>query len=87
MLNRNDVRKFLQNCPHKDLIDFLINRVNLSEIEGKILDYKINKCYTDEKISELLNKSIECTRRLVRNTFDKLSSNWEEIIAYIKRTK
>lgn len=86
-MNRNDVKKFLQNCPHKDLIIFLINRVNLSEIEAKIVEYKVTKCYTDEKVSELLDRSIECTRRLVRNTFDKISSNWEEVIEYIKKSK
>lgn len=86
-MNRNDVRRFLQNCPHKDLINFLIGRVNLTEYEAKIIDYKINKGYTDEKISELLDRSIEHTRRLVRNTFNKISYNWEELIEYIKSIK
>lgn len=86
-MNRNDVKKFLQNCPHKDLIMFLINRVNLSEVEVKIVEYKVSKRYTDEEVSELLDKSLECTRRLIRNTFDKISSNWEQVIEYIKNSK
>ena len=86
-MNRNDVRRFLKNCPHRDLIDFMINRVNLSNYEIKILDYKIDKNYSDEKISELLDRSIEYTRKTVRSTFDKISRNWEEIIEYFKSIK
>lgn len=86
-MNRNDVRRFLKNCPYKDFVDFMINRVNLSNYEIKILDLKINKNYSDEKISEVLERSIEYTRKIVRNTFDKISSNWEELMEYFKSIK
>lgn len=82
-MNRNDVRRFMSNCPHKDFITFLINRVNLTELEKVVIDYKINKNYTDEKVSEVLQKSIEYTHRLVRNTFNKLAFNWQELFNYI----
>lgn len=87
MLNRREIKKFLSECPHKDFIEFLLKRVNLSELENEVINYKINKKLSNEKISEILNKSSEYTHKLVRNTLDKLVHNWNEIFEYINKEK
>lgn len=84
-MKRKEIINFLSKCPYKDFIDFLFSRVNLSELEEEIINYKINKGLSNEKISEIINKSAEYTNILVRNTLDKLINNWDGIFNYINK--
>ena len=38
-----DVRRFLRDCPNKSFVKFILEKVNLSEQELQVIDYKINK--------------------------------------------
>lgn len=82
-----DVRRFLKDCPNKSFVKFILEKVNLSDIEMQVIDYKINKNLSNEKLSERLDMSIEYTNRLVRATFDKISNNWRDIFNYIRNFK
>ncbi len=82
-----DVKRFLKDCPNKSFVKFILEKVNLSELELKVIDYKINKNISNEKLSENLDMSIEYTNRLVRATFDKIANNWRDIFYYIRNFK
>lgn len=82
-----DVRRFLRDCPNKSFVNFVLEKVNLSEQELQVIDYKINKNISNEKLSERLNMSIEYTNRFVRGTFDKIADNWRDIFNYIRNFK
>lgn len=53
----------------------------------QVIDYKINKNLSNEKLSERLDMSIEYTNRLVRATFDKIANNWRDVFNYIRNFK
>jgi DNA-directed RNA polymerase specialized sigma subunit len=74
-MDRKDIKLILKN-PYKDILDYVLSIVNLSEKELQvvtILDIKEN---TEEYASNELNLSIRHISRIRKSAYDKLDKSW-----------
>lgn len=86
-MNTIDIKRFLRNFPNKSCVKFILDKVNLSDKELLVIDYKINKTVSNEKLSEILDMSLEHTNRFVRATFEKVANNWRDTYHYVRNFK
>lgn len=65
------------NIPERDLLQFLLNKVNLSDKELKILELCLIKGKTEEQTAEILEMSRNGVQKIKKNAFNKISKVWD----------
>lgn len=74
----NEQLKTIFSIPEKDLLQFLLNKVNLTEKELKIIDNCLVKGYTEEYTAEIMEMSRNGIQKIKRKAFDKLIKVWKD---------
>lgn len=69
--------KAIFSIPERDLLQFLLNKVNLTEKELKIIDNCLVKGYTEEYTAEIMEMSRNGVQKIKKKAFDKLSKVWD----------
>lgn len=70
--------KAIFSIPEKDLLQFLLNKVNLTEKELKIIDNCLVKGYTEEYTAEIMEMSRNGIQKIKKKAFDKLIKVWKD---------
>lgn len=70
--------KAIFSIPERDLLQFLLNKVNLTEKELKIIDNCLVKGYTEEYTAEIMEMSRNGVQKIKKKAFDKLSKVWKD---------
>lgn len=73
----NDQIRKVFNIPEKDLLQFLLDKVNLSDKELKIINLCLIKGKTEEQTAEILEMSRNGVQKIKKNAYKKLSKVWE----------
>lgn len=73
----NEQLKTIFSIPERDLLQFLLNKVNLTEKELKIIDNCLVKGYTEEYTAEIMEMSRNGVQKIKKKAFDKLSKVWD----------
>jgi predicted DNA-binding protein (UPF0251 family) len=69
--------KTIFSIPERDLLQFLLNKVNLTEKELKIIDNCLVKGYTEEYTAEIMEMSRNGVQKIKKKAFDKLIKVWD----------
>lgn len=77
------------SIPEKDLLQFLLNKVNLTEKELKVIDNCLIKGYTEESTAEIMEISRNGVQNIKKKAYAKLSKVWanDRIINMILKEK
>jgi len=70
-MTNEEIRRVFK-IPEKDLLDFILNRINLTNKQREVLDLYYRQGYTEEECAEIMNIS--------RNGFQILKKNAKEIL-------
>lgn len=68
--------RLIFNIPEKDLLMFLLNKVNLTDKENEIINYCLVKGYTEEYTAEIMQMSRNGIQKIKKKAFDKLNKVW-----------
>ena len=74
-MTKEQLRKIF-NIPEKDLLCFLLAKVNLTEKEKEIIDNCLLKGYTEEYTAEIMEMSRNGVQKIKKRAFDKLNKVW-----------
>lgn len=88
-MDKKDIRLILKN-PYKDILDYVLSIVNLSEQELQVITLVDIKGNTEEYASIELNVTIRRIQKIKRsayNKFDKVWSNSSLIKVLLKMLK
>lgn len=69
--------KAIFSIPERDLLQFLLNKVNLTEKELKIIDNCLVKGYTEEYTAEIMEMSRNGVQKIKKKAYDKLIKVWQ----------
>lgn len=69
--------KSIFSIPERDLLQFLLNKVNLTEKELKIIDNCLVKGYTEEYTAEIMEMSRNGVQKIKKKAYDKLIKVWQ----------
>lgn len=69
--------KSIFSIPERDLLQFLLNKVNLTEKELKIIDNCLIKGYTEEDTAEIMEMSRNGVQKIKKKAYDKLIKVWQ----------
>lgn len=78
-MTKKDVFHIIQTTPYKDLIDFLLDRCNLSRKERDLVYERAKEGLTQEEYAEKIGYSPRNFQRIEDKTFEKIIRNWSEI--------
>ena len=73
----NQQLRLIFDIPEKDLLEFLLSKVNLSEKEQKVINNCLVNGYTEEYTAELMQMSRNGIQKIKYKAFKKLSKVWE----------
>lgn len=74
-MDRKDIKLILNN-PYKDILDYVLSIVNLSEQEKEAITLVDIKGNTEEYASNVLNVCIRKVQMLRHNAYNKLDKAW-----------
>lgn len=74
-MERKDIKSILQ-CPYKDIIEYLLSIVNLTDEELKVTRQVDIKGYTEEATAEYLGVSRAYIQNKRSKVYKKLSKVW-----------
>lgn len=85
----NEQLKLIFSIPEKDLLQFLLNKVNLTEKELKVINNCLVKGYTEEYTAEIMEMSRNGVQNIKKKAYTKLSKVWcnDRIINMILKDK
>jgi len=78
-MDKKRVMYIIQTLPHKDLIDFLLDRCNLNQKEHDLIYARAKECMTQEEYAEQIGYSPRNLIRIENKAFEKVSKNWSEL--------
>lgn len=73
----NEQLRKIFNIPERDLLCFLLSKVNLTEKEKEVIDNCLLKGYTEEYTAEIMNMSRNGVQKVKKRAYDKLNKMWE----------
>lgn len=68
--------RYIFNIPEKDLLEFLLNKVNLTDKENEVIKYCLVKGYTEEYTAEIMEMSRNGIQKIKKKAFNKLDKVW-----------
>ena len=74
-MERKDIKSILQ-CPYKDILEYLLGIVNLTEDESKVIKEVDIKGYTEEFTAETLGVSRAYIQNKRAKAYKKLNKVW-----------
>ena len=74
-MDKKDIKLILTN-PHKDILDYILNTVNLTERELEAITLVDIKGKTEERASEQMNISLRNIQRTRVSAYNKLEKVW-----------
>lgn len=85
----NEQLKLIFSIPEKDLLQFLLNKVNLTDKELKVINNCLVKGYTEEYTAEMMEMSRNGVQNIKKKAYTKLSKVWgnDRIINMILKEK
>jgi len=75
-MTREQIRKIF-NIPEKDLLCFLLSKINLTEKEKEVVDNYFTKGYTEEQTAEIMEMSKNGVQNIKKRAYDKIVRVWE----------
>ena len=75
-MTKEQLRKIF-NIPERDLLCFLLAKVNLTEKEKEVIDNCLLKGYTEEYTAEIMNMSRNGVQKIKKKAYDKLNKVWQ----------
>ncbi len=75
-MDRRDIKSILR-CPYKDILEYLLNTVNLTDKELELIREVDIKGYTEEHIAECLDVSPRYVQQQRAKAYKKLSKVWK----------
>ena len=69
--------KKIFSIPERDLLYFLLAKVNLSEKEKEVIENCLVKDYTEEYTAEEMNMSRNGVQKIKKKAYGKLNKVWE----------
>ena len=75
-MTREQIRKIF-NIPEKDLLCFLLSKINLTEKEKEVVDNYFTKGYTEEQTAEIMNLSVTGMKNIKKRAYEKIVKSWE----------
>ena len=69
--------KKIFEIPERDLLCFLLAKINLSEKEKEVIDNCLIKDYTEEETAEIMNMSRNGVQKIKKKAYDKLNKVWQ----------
>lgn len=76
-MERKDIKSILR-CPYKDIVEYLLNTVNLSEKEIELIREVDIKGYTEEHTAEYLGVSPRYVQNQRSKAYKKLNKVWSK---------
>lgn len=76
-MERKDIKSILR-CPYKDIVEYLLNTVNLSEKEIELIREVDIKGYTEEHTAECLGVSPRYVQNQRAKAYKKLNKVWSK---------
>jgi len=73
----NEQLRRIFNIPERDLLCFLLSKVNLTEKEKEVIDNCLLKGYTEEYTAEEMNMSRNGVQKIKKKAYEKLNKVWE----------
>lgn len=74
-MERKDIKSILR-CPYKDILEYLLSIVNLTEKERELINEVDIKGYTEEHTAECLGVSPRHVQQQRQKAYKKLSKVW-----------
>lgn len=68
--------RFIFNIPERDLLEFLLNKVNLTDKEYEVIKYCLLRGYTEEYTAEVMQMSRNGVQKIKKKALDKLDKVW-----------
>ena len=75
-MTKEQLRKIF-NSPERDLLCFLLAKVNLTEKEKEVIDNCLLKGYTEEYTAEIMSMSKNGIQKIKKRAYDKLNKVWK----------
>ena len=72
----NEQLRKIFNIPERDLLKFLLAKVNLTEKEKAVIDNCLLKGYTEERAAEVLDMSRNGLQKIKKQAYTKLNQVW-----------
>ena len=72
----NEQLRRIFNIPERDLLCFLLSKVNLTEKEKEVIDNCLLKGYTEEYTAEEMNMSRNGVQKIKKKAYQKLDKVW-----------
>lgn len=76
-MERRDIKSILR-CPYKDILEYLLSTVNLTEKELELIKEVDIKGYTEEHTAECLNVSPRYVQNQRAKAYKKLNKVWSK---------
>ncbi len=74
-MDRRDIKSILR-CPYKDILEYLLSTVNLTDKELELIQEVDIKGYTEEHTAECLNVSPRYVQHQRAKAYKKLDKVW-----------
>lgn len=83
-MERKNIKAVLK-CPYKDILEYLLSLVSLTDKEKEMITQVDIKGYTEERTAEFLDMSVRWVKQQRHNAYEKLGKVWEDkkIVKYI----
>ena len=75
-MTKEQLRKIF-NIPERDLLCFLLAKVNLTEKEKEVVDNYFAKGYTEEQTAEIMEMSKNGVQNIKKKAYNKIVKVWE----------
>lgn len=72
----NEQIKMVFKIPERDLLDFILNRINLTNKQKQALDLYYRQGYTEEECAEMMNISRNGFQNIKKSAREMLDKAW-----------
>lgn len=72
----NEQIKMVFKIPERDLLDFILNRINLTNKQKQALDLYYRQGYTEEECAEIMNISRNGFQNIKKSAREMLDKAW-----------
>ncbi len=75
-MTKDQIRKIF-NIPERDLLCFLLSKINLTEKEKEVVENYYAKGYTEEETAEIMDMSKNGVQKIKKKAYDKIVKVWQ----------
>ena len=70
--------KYVFNIPERDLLEFLLRKVNLTDCEKEVIQNCLVKGYTEEHTAEIMQMSRNGIQKIKKKALEKIEKVWNK---------